>query len=38
MLLGVNKRLKMTKTNDGKVTVKLPEGMKAEPFALQLNL
>ena len=38
MLLGVNKRLKMTKNNDGKVTVKLPEGMKAEPFALQLNL
>jgi len=38
MLLVVNKRLKMTKNNDGKVTIKLPEGMKAEPFALQLNL
>ena len=38
VLLGRGKRLKFTTTHDGKTTVFLPSDMKAEPFALQLNM
>lgn len=38
VLLGRGKRLKFTTTRDGKTTVFLPSDMKAEPFALQLNM